>query len=229
MAFRPPVHLSAEDHLRVSNAVALAEKDCDGEIVTIVTDISDAYADTPYRWAAIMTFFVMAVMLLFPAAYQRLIDTLTGGWSQHIAVQDTLFITLSAALLIYLIVWALLQWRPLRLAFTNKSIKARRVHDRAVTAFRIGAESRTRGATAVLIYLSLAEHRAEIVADAAIAQKVAPEAWGDAMAVLIEEVKAGRAGEGMAAAVAAVGALLATHFPLGESNPNELPDRLIEL
>ena len=41
----------------------------------------------------------------------------------------------------------------------------------------------------MLIYLSLEERRAEIVADRAIAEKVEPEVWGEAMAVLVDEVK----------------------------------------
>jgi putative membrane protein len=49
------------------------------------------------------------------------------------------------------------------------------------------------------------------------------------MADLIEEVKAGRPGRGMAKAVERVGAVLAEHFPKSGADRNELPDRLIEL
>jgi len=60
----------------------------------------------------------------------------------------------------------------------------------------------------VLIYLSLDEHRAEIVADRKINEKVEAEIWGEAMSVLIEAVKDGRPGEGLALAVEKVGAVL---------------------
>jgi putative membrane protein len=73
------------------------------------------------------------------------------------------------------------------------------------------------------------EHRAEIVADEAIASRVAPEVWGDAMIALIDNLREGRAGEGMAEAVRQMGVVLAEHFPKGSENPNELPDRLIEI
>ncbi len=49
------------------------------------------------------------------------------------------------------------------------------------------------------------------------------------MVALVAEVRQGRAGEGMAAAVAAIGAILAENFPKTEADTNELPDRLIEL
>src|SRR3546814_14996232 len=79
-----------------------------------------------------------------------------------------------------------------------------------------------------LIYLSLDEHRAEIVADEAIALKVAPEVWGEAMAALIDHVRKGHPGKGMAEAVRQVGALLTEHFPKSDDNPNALPDRRSE-
>jgi putative membrane protein len=80
-----------------------------------------------------------------------------------------------------------------------------------------------------MIYLSMREHRAEIVADEAIVTKVAPEVWGDAMAALLAEIKQGRIADGMVAAVAQVGQVLAEHFPRTEDDTNELPDRLIEI
>jgi putative membrane protein len=55
------------------------------------------------------------------------------------------------------------------------------------------------------------------------------ETWGEAMAALLAEVKAGRPGEGIAAAVALIGAVLAEHFPKSASDTNEIPDKLIEL
>jgi putative membrane protein len=125
--------------------------------------------------------------------------------------------------------WALLRGTPLGIWLTPKAIKIRRVRREAVRAFRIGIESRTRAATGVLIYLSLAEHRAELVADAAINGKVNDADWGEAMARLIGDVRDGRPGDGIAGAVEMVGALLATHFPRSQDDQNEMPDRLIEL
>ena len=81
----------------------------------------------------------------------------------------------------------------------------------------------------VLIYLSMREHRAEIVADRPIAEKVAAEVWGAAMADMLVEIKQGRVAEGMAAGVRDVAAVLAEHFPRAEDDQNELPDRLIEV
>jgi len=115
------------------------------------------------------------------------------------------------------------------MALTPRATKARRVRRRAVDYFNVGANKRTVGRTGVLLYLSLLERQAEIVADEAINSKVAPEVWGDAMAALLIEVKAGRPGEGMAQAVRKIGDVLTEHFPKTGADTNELPDRLIEL
>jgi putative membrane protein len=49
------------------------------------------------------------------------------------------------------------------------------------------------------------------------------------MEALVERVRGGEPGAGMAEAVRQMGVVLAEHFPKGDDNPNELPDRLIEL
>src|SRR3546814_15249325 len=95
-------------------------------------------------------------------------------------------------------VWLILLWRPLRMALTPRSIRATRVRARAIDLFKVGTEGKTTGRTGVLLYLSLKEHRADILADEAIAGKVTADVWGDAMAALIERVSAGQPGEGRA-------------------------------
>ena len=81
----------------------------------------------------------------------------------------------------------------------------------------------------MLIYLSMREHRAEIVADDSIAEKVDAEVWGEAMGDMLVRIRKGQIAEGMAAGVRDVGFVLSEHFPRGEDDENELPDRLIEV
>ena len=129
----------------------------------------------------------------------------------------------------FLGMWLILLWRPLRLWLVPPAIKHHHVRSRAVTCFKVGAERRTTGRTGILIYLSMRERRAEIVADEAIAAKVSPEVWGEAMAAMLVHIREGRIAEGMAAAVTSVGDVLATHLPRSDDDQNELPDRLIEV
>ena len=75
-------------------------------------------------------------------------------------------------------IWLILLWKPLRMALTPRTIKAQRVRARAIDLFKVGTEAKTLGRTGVLLYLSLKEHRADIVADEAIAAKVAARRVG---------------------------------------------------
>jgi len=222
-------HMTAADHALVTAAVADAEQHTSGEIVTIVNDLSDHYEDVPMAWASAVAFIALATYATFPDFYMSLINGLSGGWSHEYTTGEYAALLLTAVALKWIGTWCILKWMPLRLALTPKAIKLARVRSRAISLFKVGTESKTSGRTGVLLYLSMKEHRAEIVADEAIASKVAPEVWGDAMVALLDQVKAGNPGAGVAAAVAQMGVVLTEHFPKGSENPNELPDRLIEL
>ena len=222
-------HVDNADHLLVTAAVANAERHTSGEIVTIVADLSDHYEDIGMAWASAAALLALFFCMLFPDFYLGIIDRMTGGWEHEYSAREYLALLLTALGLKWFGVWLIMKWMPLRLSLTPKHIKLARVRARAITMFKVGTESKTVGRTGVLLYLSMKEHRAEIVADEAIATKVDPAVWGDAMIALLDHVKADRPGEGMAAAVQQMGVVLAEHFPKGSENPNELPDRLIEL
>jgi len=222
-------HVSETDHDIVTAAVAAAEAHTSGEIVTVVAAKSNDYDDVALVWASVIAFFAMSVIALFPDFYRGLYDRLSGGWGHEFTANQWLGTVIAVGVLKWIGTWLILLWRPLRMALTPRTIKAQRVRARAIDLFKVGTEAKTIGRTGVLLYLSLKEHRADIVADEAIAAKVSAEVWGDAMAALIERVRAGQPGEGMAEAVRQMGIVLAEHFPKGDENPNELPDRLIEI
>jgi putative membrane protein len=87
----------------------------------------------------------------------------------------------------------------------------------------------TESRTGVLIFASVAERYAEIVADATINSKVTAEVWDHAIATLIAGIKDGRGAEGVVAAIEQCGAVLAEHFPPGALNRDELPNKLVEI
>ncbi len=229
MALHKISQMTEADHALVTAAVAAAEEHTSGEIVTIVTDLSDHYEDIALAWASAVAFVALATYATFPDFYMGLIDGLLGGWGHEYRTAEYGAILLTAVALKWIGTWLILKWIPLRLALTPKAKKLARVRARAISLFKVGTESKTVGRTGVLLYLSMKEHRAEIVADQAIASKVSPEIWGDAMVALLSHVKSGNLGAGVAEAVSQMGVVLAEHFPKGSENPNELPDRLIEL
>lgn len=220
--------LDEADHAKVSAAIAAAEATSNGEIIAVVTEQSDAYHDVGLHYAVLALFLALG----FFAAWPWLLDgywTLLMGWSAAPTQRELLTLLLGIALFKFLAVLFLMKWMPLRLALTPGSTKTRRVRRRAISIFKAAAERRTIGRTGVLIYLSMGEHRAEIVADEAITKVTTPDTWGEAMAALIVEVKAGRSGDGIVAAIGRVGAVLSEHFPRSSEDTNEIPDKLIEL
>ena len=224
-----PSHLSEADAQRVSAAVAQAEQHTAGEIVTILANRSDGYTDVALVWAAFAAFVELAALAIWPDFHLRTWDFLGGGWVQEWSPGRIFWLAATLASLAFLLMLALQLLTPLKFALIPPPVKTNRVHEAAIRAFRIGAERRTHGRTGILIYLSMREHRAEIVADEAIASKVSPEVWGEAMDAMLAELKQGRVADGMIAAVERVGVVLAQHFPIHEGDVNELPDRLIEV
>lgn len=221
--------LSEADHQRVTEAVAAAEAHSAGEIVTIVAERSDGYSDVALAWAVLVAFAALAALAFAPEVYLGVYDRVTGAWATAWHPRSLLAFAACVAMLKFLATVLLQLWQPLKFLMIPPQIKAARVRARAVAAFRIGAERRTHGRTGILLYLSMREHRAEIVADEAIASKVAPEVWGEAMAALLAELRQGRIADGMIAAVTRIGTVLTEHLPRTENDMNELPDRLIEV
>lgn len=223
------LHLSAADHTRISAAVAQAEAQSAGEIVTILSPRSDSYNDVALVWSAGIALLALGVVATFAPFYLVLIDRVLELWDQHWTPRQVLGLAATIASLKFIGMWLIMLWQPMRLTLTPAGLKHARVRDRAVMLFKVGAERRTTGRTGVLIYLSQAEHRAEIVADEAISSQVSPEVWGAAMAAMLPHLKRGDAASGLCAAIEQVGAVLAQHVPRAADDKNELPDRLIEV
>jgi uncharacterized membrane protein len=100
------------------------------------------------------------------------------------------------------------------------------VRERAVMMFGKLLIWDTEHNNGVLIYVLLADHAIEIVADRGLAKRVDPAEWQRIAGSMSEAFKSGRFEAGIEKAIDAVDALLTLHFALapGEANPNELPD-----
>ncbi len=223
------MQLSEADHDKVSKAISAAEATTDGEIVAVVSELSDPYHDVGLHWAVLVLILVLAWAAWRPDWLQWWFDQFLGGWRPEPTLSELLTFLMVLAVLKFTAVLLILKWMPLRLALTPGATKHRRVRRRAVAIFRAAAERRTENRAGILIYLSMGEHRAEIVADNAITGVTTPEAWGEAMATLLADVRDGRPADGICAAIQQIGIILAEHFPKTTENPNEIPDKLIEL
>ncbi|MGD9866382.1 MAG: TPM domain-containing protein [Hyphomicrobiales bacterium] len=198
-----------KERKRISSAIAKAEKKTSGEIVTVVTDASDDYTFIPLLWAALAALAVPAPLLFF--------TLLPLPWVY--LAQLATFLALAAAT----------QWWPLRIRLVPANVRRARAHRHAVEQFLAQNLHTTRKRTGVLIFVSLAERYAEVIADEGIYKKAPPGVWDGIVAGLTARIARGEAAHGFVEAVDACGKLLAVHFPPGSADRNELPNHLIEL
>lgn len=200
---------SESDEHRIAEAITRAEKATSGEIVAVVAAESSTYLYAPFLWASVAALLVPWPLILWtwwPAAWIYL--------AQVVAFAIVLAATLP---------------RPVRYWLVPRQIKRSRAHRRAMEQFVAQNLHTTAGRTGVLIFISAAERHAEIVADAGIEARVPKGTWQEIVGRLTAAFGAGRHTEGFVAAIEEVGRHLATHFPPGSCDANELPDHLIVL
>ncbi len=82
----------------------------------------------------------------------------------------------------------------------------------------------TQDNSGILIYILLADHAIEIVADRGITQRIAQAEWDQICAQMLQAFRQQHYAEGVLAALNGCTALLTTHYPASPGNPNELPD-----
>jgi putative membrane protein len=204
-----PAHLSAEDRVRIRDAIAEAESSTSGEVFVVVAGESDDYRFVPLVWAALA-----ALALPLPLIW---LTPLSAG--VIFALQLAAFILLAVGL-------SLPRIKP---AVIPRSLKQLRVRALAEQQFLAHGLHTTEARTGILIFVSLAERQAEIVADAGIAAKVEQGAWDGAMADLVAAAGADRLGDGLVAAVRFAGEVLARHFPPYPHDRDELANDVVLL
>jgi putative membrane protein len=194
-----------EDHAAISAAIQQAEKRTSGQIVCVLAHASSTYATVPIVWAAFVALFAP-----WPLIY------LTQWSVQRIyLLQIVIFMAVAFAC----------SWMPLRMALVPRAIRRARAHRAAIQQFFARGVSRTRNRNGVLIYVSMAEHYARIVADEGIAAKVPQADWQSAVDALTGHMREGHVAPAFITAIERCGAVLAAHAP-PDGAANELPDRL---
>jgi putative membrane protein len=202
--------LTDRDRAEIAAAIAAAERRTRGELVAVVAAAADDYRYVALLWPALAALLLPALLLTAAPA----ID----AWLVYLA-QTGLFVLLCL----------LAQLSRLRLALVPAATKRQRAGRLAREQFVAQGLHLTRERIGVLIFVSIAEHHVEIIADRGIAAVVPDETWGEAVAGFIERVRAGRVADGFLAMIAVIGDRLAEHFPSTAEDRDELPNRLVEI
>jgi putative membrane protein len=227
--------LSTADLAAIESAIREAEARTTGEIYCVVTEESSQYGETPLAWAAGVALLGPALLLLGGVHVSA--PELFGGWTAaqvsaaaERAAREALVGAIVMQAVLFVVTLAVTAWPPVRRALTPRAFKRERVQRRAREQFAAKNLHLTRERTGVLIFVSFAEHMAELIADEGIASHVAPQDWHRAMAALVDGLRRGEAGAGIAAAVGLCGDLLAERFPADPAdNPDQLPNAVLVL
>jgi putative membrane protein len=199
------MEFTKEQYQAIADAIRAAEQQTCGQIICVLARSSSAYAHIPILWAS-----ALALITPWP-----LIDF--TPWS----VQRIFLVQLG----VFLIAALLFSWMPLRLLLVPRAAQRTRAHHAAIEQFVVRRVAHTRNRCGILIFVSLAEHYARIIADDGIAQKVSNSEWQAAIDALVNDMRSGDIAAGFIAAIARCGAVLAVHAP-PDGSANELPDRL---
>ena len=227
--------LSASDLEAVEAAVREAETRTTGEIYCVVAEDSSDYGETPLAWGAGVALLAPALLLL--GGVHVTIPDFFSNWSStevglaiEGAVKRALVGTIVMQGLLFVLAAAIVAIPAVRRALTPRGLKRARVRRRAEEQFLAKNLHLTRERTGVLIFVSLGERMAEIIADEGIAGQVDAKVWDKAMAALLAGLQRGAPAQGFEGAIRLCAEVLADRFPPRPGdNPNELPDAVVML
>lgn len=200
---------SVDEQELIRTAVARAEQTTAGEIATMVVDSSDSYREAEVLGGVLLS-------ALLSVAIAVLIHHITI-WSYLPLV----FLLFAPCRHVFRLV------PRLKLSLVVRRRLEEAVRERAVRAFYEKGLYRTRGATGILIFISLLEHKVWILGDSGINDRIDPDTWQSMAADLGRGLREGRGCEALCAAVSRCGEELAVHVPRHDDDRNELDDELI--
>ncbi|MDX1419800.1 MAG: hypothetical protein R3181_07535 [Rubricoccaceae bacterium] len=193
-----PLFTDAERE-QIRRAVGEAEQRTAGEIVPYVVAQSGRYEIAAWRGGALGALLAATVALGVAWAY----DGWGLGWL-YTAWAMAFVMTLGGVL------GALLAWfvPPIRRRLAGAARMAERVHRRAESAFLEEGVFDTRDRTGILLFVSLLEHRIEVLGDEGINKVVAPEEWVEVVERIRRGVRSGHLADGLVDAIGMCGELL---------------------
>jgi putative membrane protein len=211
--------LSEAERERVTRCVREVEKGTTGEIVPLVRSAS-------YHYPAATLFGALVVSVLIAAAATAA-DAVFKSWGGLSLLDLWVFPAVFAAA--FLAAYPLLRSIPsLRRLFISRAEMSEEVAEAALTAFYRHRLAETRDRTGILLFVSVYERRAVVLADKGISLKVAPETWQQVVDLVVRGIRAGRPADGLCEAVARCGQIVSAQFPARAGDKDELRNLIVE-
>jgi len=216
---------SAEDRQRVNRTVGQAEAKTSAEIVPVVVTASGRYdraEDVVGLWCG--TAAVIGAWFLVPATEEA-----PGTWGG--IPPEVRLVAMVLALVFGFLIGATVASRAgwLRRLFTARAEMLDEVQARARSAFFDCRVHRTGGGTGLLVYVSLYERMATVIADDTVLDKLGNAALDDLCHGLTGDLRHGNLADALCLTITAAGDRLGAVLPRTSGDANELPDALVTM
>ncbi len=198
--------ISIHDRERIGAAIRAAEAKTSGEIVCVLAEASSDATALPILLAAVAALALPWLLVALTALSVHRI----------LLMQLIVFIALSVLLCL----------PRVRVAMMPRAARRAVAHRVALEQFSIRGVARKQDHTGILIFVSLSERYARIVADHGIAVRVPQAQWQQAVDALTAHMRDGRIADGFIAAIDLCGKVLQANFPRTPGSGDELPDRI---
>ncbi|WP_373999210.1 TPM domain-containing protein [Bdellovibrio bacteriovorus] len=205
-------YLSSSELIEIEAAIQKAEEHTNGEIVPVIVRRSSAVGHVPLSLTLLITLFI--VILEIPYSDWLWVKPWVWAWPFLIVA-------------IYYGSTLLAQSKFIQKIFVPEKDEVDQVHRRAQLEFYLNRINRTKGGMGILIFVSVMEKKAVILADEGIAKKLPSNTWDDILAEMRAHFHDGKWSHGYQKAIERCGELLKQHFPISGNLENELTNHLI--
>lgn len=212
--------LNKDDMKKIGSAVKKAESKTSGEIATAIIKESYDYAIFELMFAVIIGFLYFVIMMFFVGNFEQLLQGIFWDYSVHYLIMFYGFSTFIIITLFYFIG----NISSIDRVIVPRNIRNRKVQERATRYFMESGVYNTKDRTGILIFISLMEHRVELLADSGINQKIDDKKWQNIVDNIIKGIKQKEITSHLVESIDECGELLAKHFPIQVDDENELAD-----
>lgn len=218
---------SKDELTSIKDAIERAEKGTAAEIIPVVAESSARYDRAEDTFGILLA--ALAILIAYVALPIFEPSNVSGSWDGVSPLLKAAILVVT--LFISFILGTFLAGRipALCLLFVSKRQLEEEVQNRAANFFHTCGLRRTKDATGVLIYVSLFEHRAVVLADDNAMKALQEAQLKEICDILVEGFKRDEGTEGITQAIARLGQILAESLPRQADDHNELPNGLVIL
>lgn len=196
----------------IEQSIIQIEKKTRGEVIPMVVRSSSTIGHIP------MSMFTAGLLMYYlSGAYDYVHEAFDKPW-----IITAIWTLLLLPLSFYA---ARLSW--VQRLFISSADRESQTYQRALNEFYLSGLHKTEGSTGVLLFISLNDHKAVVLADESIAKKLPPETWNEVVQQLLKGAKEKNLADGFCSAIEKCGDLLEAHFPILPNDVDELLNHLV--